>query len=130
MTPVAKRLGERLHAVGKVERDRNGGWQNYQVRFTVNSTQYDAEQAASVEFWHAVVAAGSITLGATPNPQTNPPQPLGTLNQEHLEALFPEVLKGRWEDRNEDAVREEIQQLDQEIDFLRGAGFRDLVLQP
>ena len=99
MSPFAKRLAQRLHAVGMVERDRNQGWSDWLLRFTVDSTRYNLDQAGTPEFWDAVVRTGSITLGATPGPQPNAaPQPLGTMNQQHLEALFPEVLKGRWEE--------------------------------
>lgn len=126
--PFAKRLAQRLQAVGMVERDRNPGWSDGHVRFTVDSTRYDLDQAGTPEFWDAVVQAGSITLGATQAPQPNAPLlPLGTMNQQHLEALFPEVLRGRWEERDAEAVQEELQQLDREIDDLRGADFRDLV---
>lgn len=125
MTPFAKRMAERLHAVGVIERDRIG-WSGYEVRFTVGSETYNRDQAGTVAFWDAVVRHGTISVGATPNARTNPPQPMATLSLEHLEALFPEVLKGRWEERNLDAVREEVERLDQEVAFLRSADFRDL----
>lgn len=127
MTPFANRLGRRLIALGKAERDK-GGVPNWHLRFTVNSTQYDSDQVVTPEFWDAVVEAPSVNVGAT---QTHPgggqQQSLIPLSQEHLEGLFPEALQGRWEERNADAVREELQQLDREIDLLRGADFRDLV---
>jgi len=126
--PFAKRFALRLQAVGIFQRDQNAGWSDWPVEFTVDSTRYDVDHAGTPEFWDAVVQAASIALGARQGPQTAAPlQPLGTMNQQHLEALFPEVLKGRWEERNGAAVQEELQQLDREIDELRGADFRDLV---
>jgi hypothetical protein len=49
------------------------------------------------------------------------------MNQGHLESLFPEVLKGRWDERDAEAIQEELRDLSREVDLLRGADFRDLV---
>lgn len=125
MTPFANRLGKRLIALGKAERDKNG-WTNWHLIFTVNSTQYNSDGVVAPRFWDAVAEARTVNIGATPNPQTTGVNHLITLSQEHLEGLYPEVLHGRWDERNADAVREEIGELDGEIDLLRGADFRDL----
>lgn len=125
--PFAKRLGGRLIALGKVERDRNAGWANWHLRFVVGSNPYDSDAVATPEFWEAVVASPAIALQAAPNPRSGGVQQLITLSQDHLEGLFPEVLKGRWEEKNAEAVQEELQKLDREIENLRGADFRYLL---
>ncbi len=124
--PHAKRLGGLLIAIGKLERDQKPGWATWQLRFVVDSSPYDPEAVTTPAFWEATVASPAITIEATANPRANWNQ-LSALTQEHLEALFPEVLKGKWEERNAEAVQLELQQLDREIDDLRGADFRDLV---
>lgn len=116
--PFAKKLGERLVAVGTFARDRNG-WPGA-VRFNVDSQAYDADEAGTPEFWDAVVRTGSVALSAVAG------GPLGTMEQQHLESLFPEVLKGRWDEWDAEAVEKELRALSREVDLLRGAGFRDL----
>lgn len=125
--PVAKQLGKQLIAIGKFERDRNQGWAHYHLGFLVDSTQYNSDEVTAPAFWQAVVESPAITVQATQNQRTSGAQQLGTLTQGHLEDLFPEVLKGRWEERNADALHEALQQLDRDIEKLRGADFRDLV---
>ena len=122
----ASRLGRRLVALGKAERDRNG-WTDWQLRFTVDADHYDSEGVTKPEFWEAVVGARTITLQATSNPRSAGLNELIALSQEHLEGLFPEALEGRWEEKNADAAKERLQQLDSEIGRLRGADFRDLI---
>lgn len=116
--PFAKKLGERLVAVGTFTRDRSG-WSGA-IRFNVDSTPYDADEAGTPEFWDAVVRTGSVALSAVSGGH------LGTMDQQHLESLFPEVLKGRWDKVEAEAVRKELQELSREVDLLRGADFRDL----
>jgi hypothetical protein len=122
---LAVRLGRRLVALGKAERDRNS-WTNWHLFFFVNSDQYDSEGVTKPEFWDAVIGACTVTLQASPNPQAQSLNQLITLSQEHLEGLFPEVLGFGWEERNVEAVRENVQRLDREIEDLRGADFGDL----
>jgi len=124
--PFASRLGRRLVALGKAERDKNGRT-NWHLHFTVDSDQYDQDAVTKPGFWEAVVRARTIVLHASSNPQTAGLNHLITLSQEHLEGLFPEAMEGRWEERRADAVQEELQRLEREIDDLRGADFRDLV---
>ncbi|SMC65608.1 YobI family P-loop NTPase [Kibdelosporangium aridum] len=119
-------LGRRLVALGMAELDRIG-WTNWQLRFFVDSRQYDSEEVTKPEFWEAVIAARTVTLQAASNPRIHSFNELITLSQAHLEGLFPEALGVGWEERNAEEVREEIQQLDREIEKLRGADFRDLV---
>jgi hypothetical protein len=124
--PFAKMLGAQLIAIAEFERDQKQGWANWELRFVLGSNPFTSDGVTAPAFWEAVVASPAITLEAR---QTTPSawSLLSTMNQNHLEALFPEVLKGRWEERNAEAVQEELQQLEREIEDLRGADFRDLV---
>jgi hypothetical protein len=125
--PFAQRLGQRLQAIGEFMRDLNPGWSSMVVRFTVENEPYDVGQVGSPEFWDAVVRSRSVALGAAAGPPgTSGVTHLGTMDQEHLEALFPDVLKGRWAQRNEEAAQEGLQVLSREVDVLRGADFKDL----
>lgn len=127
INPFAKRLGRRLIAIGRLQRDQNPGWAEWHLRFVVDSKTYDTDAVTTPVFWEAVVAAAAITIQARQNPRTGGVQQLIMLTQDHLEALFPEVLKDRWEEKNAEAIQEQVQQLDREIEDLRGADFRYLV---
>jgi hypothetical protein len=116
--PFAKKLGERLVAVGAFARDR-AGWSGA-LRFTVDSKPYDEDEAGTPEFWDAVVRTGSVALSAVAGGH------VGTMEQPHLEALFSEALKGRWDERNAEAVQDKLGELSREVDLLRGADFQDL----
>lgn len=124
--PFAKQLGGRLIGIGKAERDQRAG-ADWHLCFSVGSDMYDSAQVTTPAFWGAVVTSPTITLEATQNPQYGSHHHLITLTQNHLEDLFPEALLGRWEDRNTEALHEGLQQLDRDIEELRGADFRDLV---
>lgn len=127
VAPFAERLGRRLIAIGNLELDRNPSWATWHLRFVVDSKPYDSDAVITPAFWEAVVAAPAINLQASPNPRAGGVNPLIAVTQDHLEALFPEALKGRWEERNAELAQEEIQRLDREVEELRGADFRDLV---
>jgi hypothetical protein len=116
--PFAKKLGERLVAVGTFSRDRNG-WPGA-LRFNVDSKSYGADETGTADFWDAVVRTGSVALSAVAGGS------LGTLDQQHLESLFPEALKGRWDEWDAEALEKQLRALTREVDLLRGAGFRDL----
>lgn len=124
--PLANRLGRRLIALGQAERDRSSG-ANMQLSFAVNSSQYDEQVVTKPDFWEAVVEARTITLQAIAPHRVTAAHHLITLSQQHLEGLFPEALKDRWKERRTDAVQHELQRLDSQIDWLRGANFQDLI---
>ncbi|MGW0177211.1 YobI family P-loop NTPase [Rhodococcus sp. NPDC003322] len=124
--PFAKKLGRRLIGIGKAERDR-ANWTQLDLSFIVASNTYGSDQVTAPSFWEAVVASPEINLGATQSPQYGSHNHLITLAQSHLEDLFPEVLRGRWEAMDTEALNEELQELDHAIEKLRGADFRDLI---
>ncbi|WP_027501582.1 YobI family P-loop NTPase [Rhodococcus sp. UNC363MFTsu5.1] len=126
ITPFAKRLGKRLIGIGTAERDRMG-YPNWVLSFSVGSATYNSDQVTTPAFWEAVVTTPTIALEATQNPQYGGPSRLTAWNQNHLEDMFPEVLRGRWAERNTQAFHEALQQLDRDIEELRGASFRNLV---
>ncbi|OBF58326.1 hypothetical protein A5787_23520 [Mycobacterium sp. 852002-50816_SCH5313054-b] len=116
--PLANKLGGRLVALGHAERDRNN-WTGMQLGFVVNSERHNEQRVTEPAFWDAVVEARSITVQANQNQ-------LIVLSQAHLEGLFPEALKDRWAERCAEAVERQLERLDRQIDFLRGANFQDL----
>lgn len=124
--PFAKRLGARLIVIAERERDQRAGWVNWELRFVLDSIPFTSDGVTAPAFWEAVVASPAIAIEARQTARSGWSQ-LSTMTQDHLEALFPEVLKGRWEERNTDAVQAELRQFDREIEDLRGADFRDLV---
>lgn len=126
LDPFAKQLGIRLIGFANFERDQKqrAGWQ---LHITVGSTVYNPDDVTTPAFWEAVVASRAITFGVIQNPGYTNPTPLITLSQGHLEGLFPDALQGQWEERNTEGLREELQRLDSDIEYLRRADFKDLV---
>lgn len=125
VAPYAQQAGERLDVVGLFELSRRG-WDAYHLGYSIGGEQYSRAQATTAEFWDRVVEAESLSLDMFQNPRQPAHQRMFDLTKEHLQGLFPEMLRGRWEQRNEEAAREEAELLNAEIDFLRGADFAAL----
>lgn len=126
LDPFAAQLGRRLNAIGKLGRDRNQGWTNWPLSFSVGSTSYTSDDVTTPAFWEAVIASPIIAIEAMQYAHST--HPVTTLNQDHLEELFPEVMQGvRWEQRYTESMDEALHQLDRDIHDLRGADFQDLV---
>lgn len=123
----AERIGGRLRTIAKIGVPQNPALASRPKRFVVGATAHDDRAVATTAFWEAVVASPAIAVEAEQNPGYNSWVPYLTLQQEHLEGLFPDVLKGEWEERNVKARREELRQIDREIAGLRRAGFQELV---
>lgn len=123
---LARRVGLRLAALGKAELER-ANYTGWEPNFSVGSNTYKVDALTSTSFWEAVVDAGTISIQASQNPPYGSTTSLNTLSRASLEGLFPEVLRGAWEERNTAAIQETLEQLDRQINTLRGAGFQDLI---
>lgn len=126
---LAKRLGERLIALGHAARDtlapqvKNAT----DLSFQLNSDQNEASAAITPAFWDKVVETRSVALASVPKPgQPYGPTAHMTLSQQRLEGLFPEALAGRWQERNAAAAQRTVDLFDREIEVLRGADFQGL----
>ncbi|WP_156959383.1 hypothetical protein [Nocardia sp. BMG51109] len=126
LDPVAEQLGKRLMGIGEVARDRTG-WTAWQLLFVVASTTYNCDDITRPTFWEAVAASPNIAVQAVQNPEYNSPSALTDLTGERLDHLFPEILHDRWEQLRAEEVADELQQLDRDIEALRGASFSTLV---
>lgn len=127
MAQVAKDLGQRLELITDSARaaasPRLGRQEPF---FLVASERFTTDQLDSYEFWKAVADAGEVSVGVAPPGYAE--QMLLTFGTATLEGLFRQSLDaGRWQEVDEEQVREALATLAEDIAFLRGADFRELV---
>ncbi|SFO06761.1 hypothetical protein [Amycolatopsis rubida] len=123
----AERLGGLLNAIAKIETPQNQSLASRPKHFVIGSARYDEHAVTTPAFWEAVIASPTIAVQAEQTPGYNNWVLYLTLTQKHLEDLFPDVLKGRWEKKSDKARHEELPKIDREIEELRSADFQDLV---
>ncbi len=125
MAPLAKRLGDRLVALGMAfKASRYSGWAH--VHFSVSSERFSPEQVISYEFWAALAESGELGIQASPQPNDGF-QAVGRLDRSQVQELFPEALEtNRWTEIDTDANQATVDRLNEDIAFLRGADFKDL----
>ena len=85
---------------------------------------------ATIKFWASVAENNTLTVGGVQQTNTagTSGQNFNQLNAEALGHLFPKAMEdGVWEQAQADAARRRIQELDAEIDFLRGASYEQLL---
>ncbi|MFB1296578.1 hypothetical protein ACAG24_013760 [Mycobacterium sp. pW049] len=127
IAPLALSLGRRLLAQAEVEKSR-ANYASHQVYFTVGSEEYDSDQVTNPPFWDAVIENHAVSIGMRTSRQSAGTTVL-SLSQELLEVLFPDALQGRWLERTDDATRKAVEQIDREVDQLRGADFHDMATE-
>lgn len=128
MTDVAEELGARLWVLGEAVKagSNYASWRH--LRFLVDSKEYTADRVTSPDFWTSVAKAGEVAALASSHPDTaGQRQRLITLERSHLEHLLPEALEAnRWDEIDQEEVRATIEDLNNDITFLRGADFNQL----
>lgn len=122
--PFIRELAKRLNAVATVLRDQQK-LTDREVLYRVGGEDYPSSAAATAAFWDLALDAARITLMAhRPGYGSTA---LGSLDQDGLKELYPELLEGQWEERNEEAAQTEAARLDTQLAALRGADFRGLI---
>lgn len=122
---TAERIGNRLIAVWVAVKASTGhaGWPS--VRFSTGSEDYTSQEVTSYEFWVKLTEAGHISIIAQSGPSTHP---VGNLDRGLITALFPEAVDAdQWFEYDEQAAQAALKQLDDDVAFLRGADFKDLM---
>lgn len=125
---VAVRLGTRLEAVAEATKAASPSYgpSNYLLRYSVGDTGYQPDQISEPSFWKAVVEEGQVEIQATGNPDADGTRLLA-LAGDQLRSVFPEGLEaGRWDQVDQEQLRDELAQVDHDVMFLRGADFSDL----
>lgn len=122
--PFIREMAKRLDAVASMLRDREG-LTGHEVRYRVGDEDYPMSAAAKAAFWDQALDTASITMMVRRRSYGD--TSLASLNQDGLKNLYPELLDGRWQERNEKAAQTEAARLDTHIAALRGAGFRDVI---
>ncbi|MCG7308303.1 hypothetical protein [Brachybacterium sp. ACRRE] len=122
--PFIREMANRLNAVASMLRDEKG-LTGHEVLYRVGDEDYSTPDAASAVFWDHALDTASITMIVRRRGLGD--VTLASVHQEELESLYPELLEGRWEERNEKAAQAEAARLDTQIADLRGAGFRGVI---
>lgn len=122
--PFIREMAKRLNAVASTLRNQQRP-NDYEVRYRVDGEEYSTSTAATAAFWDHALDTASITIMAG-RPGYGMTA-LGSLDQDVLKNLYPELLEGRWEERNEKAAQTEAARLNTQIATLRGAGFHSLI---
>lgn len=124
MSAVAEQLGARLEAYAQgVRAPRRPN--SAVLTFAVDSEEQPNDKLTSYEFWQLVASCNELSASTPTNVGTT--QTVLTLKREQLEELFPEAFEaGRWPDIDEARHRAAMQELKDDIAFLRGADFKQL----
>ena len=122
--PFIREMAKRLNAVASMLRDQQG-LTDREVRYRVGDEDYPTSAAATAAFWDHALNTASITMMVRRRGYGD--VSFASLNQDGLKNLYPELLEGRWEERNEKAAQTEAARLNTQIAALRGAGFRGVI---
>ncbi|WP_431844267.1 hypothetical protein [Calidifontibacter indicus] len=122
--PFIREMAKRLNALARLLRGQQGK-SAFEVVYKVGDMHYSMNSAATAAFWDHALETASITLMVRRPGYTG--ELLASLNQDQLKDIYPELLEGRWQERNENAAQTEAARLDTQLAALRGASFRELV---
>lgn len=121
---LAQRLGDWLRTFAELNKKQSqySGWQG--IRYVVGEHTYDSSDVESCEFWTAVAQLKSIVIQAFHYGSRNN---LMSLSGSDLAQLGPDGMDpDRWREIDEGAAQSELENIDKDIAFLRGAEFADL----
>lgn len=122
--PFIGEMAKRLNAVASVLRDLQG-LVDSEVRYRVGDEDYPKSAAATAAFWDHALDTASITMIGRRRGYGD--VSIASLDQDRLKNLYPELLNGRWQERNEKAAQTETARLNTQIAALRGASFRGVI---
>jgi hypothetical protein len=123
---LAKKLGERLLALGLSLKAGSGyaGWPH--VCFLAGGKRFTSDEAGSYDFWRTVAETPEIAVHASYD-RSATQQFAHLAGKEHLSVLFPEAFQpGLWDQVDGQQIHERLDALDRDIALLRGADFADL----
>lgn len=127
---LADRLGRELMFAARAVLLSNQPNLRELARYKVGAEHFDVEKACTIEFWKAVVQHQSISVEPLNGKQPYPAGAKG-INETALRKWFPEAFpEGVWSTEQETSTRRQVENLTLEIDFLRGAGYTDLLERP
>lgn len=121
---LAKRLGDWLLAFAELNKKQSqcASWQG--INYVVGEHTFVSSDVDSCEFWSAVAKTKSIVIQAFYYQNRNN---LISLSGSDLAQLGPDgVEPDRWREIDEDATQSELENIDNDIAFLRGADFAGL----
>lgn len=122
---TADRLGRRLTKYGDLaRRANNNGWTT--LNFVAGERDFKADEVSDYKFWAAAASAQSISVVLSAGGQNR--FQVAHMDRRDIEVWFPEGLDAsRWAEYDEQAVAEEIKQLETDITKLKQADFVQLV---
>lgn len=129
----AERLGERLRRYAGAElravAQRYGGW--YHAQYKVGSKVFGGDHLADYRFWAAVARTQSITVLGAQAPTGGQTTELASFDRKDVGIFFPEGLDAhRWGEYDAKATQAELAKLEDDMERLRRADFKDLVAMP
>lgn len=126
MRPVAKKLGEQLLVFGTSLKTASQ-WNSYpHIYFQVGGRTFESTEVSEYTFWGAVAESREVRALASLS-ATSGGQHLISLMEQQLGTLFPEAFGANaWDEVDAQFIRDEMDTLDHDITFLRGADFVDL----
>ncbi|UUV32977.1 hypothetical protein NQK81_05860 [Amycolatopsis roodepoortensis] len=134
MEPLARKLGDRLVAVGHAIKEGSSNspgirrWPYVSFRLNTAMAWSTEDEVRSCDFWREAIKADTVALMASSDRAGGSTHEFGSLSHQRVEDLFPEAMDaGRWAELDERAHQAAILDLDNEITFLRRADFSDLL---
>lgn len=123
-TDTAEQLGQRLQTLGEMTPTALN-WTPIRVQYAIGTSEYTTEELRTPAFWRAAAEAVEVQL-TFHRTQASSSRSL-TLTKEPLAQLFPEALQAdRWDEIDEADTQAELDRIDHDIAFLRGADFAEL----
>lgn len=129
---TAQLLGQRLTKYASAEHRASQYAANRPyVLLTVGARKFTPAEAATYEFWSAVADAGALNIGASQTETGEITRSVVSMTRSDLELMVPEGLDGnRWAETDDEAARAELAEVDQVVNTLRSADFRELAALP
>ena len=129
---TAQLTGERLAKYAGAEHRASAFATNRPyLLLVVGGHRFGVEAATTYEFWAAVAEAGALTIAASQTPTGEMTRSVVAMTRADLELMVPEGLDGnRWAEIDDEATRAELAEVDQVVNALRSADFKDLAALP
>jgi hypothetical protein len=125
---LVRRLAARLHRYAYTELRVHQNDQLRTLQFKVGSNAYTPEQVDGREFWADLAQAGVLKMIGI-RPTNGWSREMAVWKKGEIEEVLPESLdSGLWDEIDTNGTESDLNDLDHEIEVLRGAGFADLAV--
>lgn len=127
---LADRLGRELAIAARSILLQNRHNLRELAQYRIDNEPFTLASARTIGFWHAVVQHQTISVDPL-NGTRAYPGGARELDGAQLLSLFPDAFaEGVWTAEQNTAVHRKVETLTEELDFLPGAGYADLLVRP